>query len=467
MLKLFINFSYGSWISAAISFFTTPIITALIIPDEFGKSAMFTLAIGFFMQIVQLGSDQSFVRFFYDKPENKRNRLFWTCLYIPLILTTIFSLSILLFWKAISNYLFETSDFTAVLLLSICLYLSVAERFTTLVVRMKQRGNLFSIIKVINSVVNVLVIIFYVYNVAYDFHAILFGTIISLFVSIIISIITERKWFNIKISLDKNEIKPILLYGIPFVPIFIISWVFQGMAKIALRSWSTYEEIGLFSTALKVTAPLTILQTGFLSFWVPLAMQKYNQNNADTKFFEDVFNNLSFFLFFLSVGLILIKDILILFFAPSYRVVSQIMPFLVFIPLLYSLAEITGLGISFKKKTYLGLVVSSISAIVNLIGNYFLVPLYGAKGAAVSTCIAYLFLFILRTLFSIRLFPMKLQINKFLLSLCVLIVMAYINTFFLSLWYLNLIFLIIVSVIYNNELISNIKYLFTKTAEKK
>jgi O-antigen/teichoic acid export membrane protein len=465
MLKLFFKFSYGTWVSAALSFFTTPIVTALIIPEEFGKAAMFTLAINFLMQIVQLGTDQSFVRFFFEKPENERNRLFWTCLYCPLLLTGIFTVFILIFWKSLSNLLFEKPDFKAIVLLSVCLFLAVAERFTTLVVRMKQRGNLFSTVKIVNSVVSVVVIILYAHYVARDFHAILSATMCALVISCIITIIAERKWFKLKINISKNDIKSILRYGLPFVPIFIIDWLFEGMDKVALRSWSSFEEIGLYSAAFKFVAPLTILQAGFCTFWAPVAIQKYEENNANTYFFEYAFKNILFLMLIAAIGLILCKDVVVLLFAPSYRSATQIMPFLVFIPFMYTLSEITGVGISFKKQTYWGIIVFSVAALVNLVGNYFLVPVYGAKGAAASTAIAYVVFFLLRTYFSVRLFPMKFRISKLFISLGILVGTSFINTFYKPPWYINLSILLFALIIYYNQLIEVYQWLTKNSKE--
>jgi len=70
----------GQWIAAFISFITTPVITWLIIPEEFGKASMFTLAFNLLLTIALLGADQSFVRMFYERPEDERRNLLWESL---------------------------------------------------------------------------------------------------------------------------------------------------------------------------------------------------------------------------------------------------------------------------------------------------------------------------------------------------------------------------------------------------
>ncbi len=83
-LKGFLSFSVGTWLRAIISFFSTPVISYLIVPEEFGRAAMFTLVYNIALLVSLLGIDQSFVRYYYETEE--RNSLFWTSLFLPLLI---------------------------------------------------------------------------------------------------------------------------------------------------------------------------------------------------------------------------------------------------------------------------------------------------------------------------------------------------------------------------------------------
>ena len=71
LLRSFLEFSAGPWLASVISFLVTPITTYLIIPEEFGKASMYTVAFSLILQVVLLGTDQSFVRMFYEYDEEK------------------------------------------------------------------------------------------------------------------------------------------------------------------------------------------------------------------------------------------------------------------------------------------------------------------------------------------------------------------------------------------------------------
>jgi O-antigen/teichoic acid export membrane protein len=131
------------------------------------------------------------------------------------------------------------------------------------------------------------------------------------------------------------------------------------------------------------------------------------------------------------------------------------MPFLVFIPVMYSLSEITGGGINFKNKTHWHFYISLIVLILNGIGVYLLVPKYGARGAAFSTAIAYIALFYLRTVVSNFYFKQNLDMKQTSLSILLLLLVAYVNTFFsisLKLTFVNLLALIVISIIYFKDI---------------
>lgn len=61
-IKRFIGFSMGPILSAIISFFTVPITTYFVVPTEFGKASMYTMALSISSMFIFLGMDQSFTR---------------------------------------------------------------------------------------------------------------------------------------------------------------------------------------------------------------------------------------------------------------------------------------------------------------------------------------------------------------------------------------------------------------------
>ena len=440
MIKQFLTFSYGSWVSAAISFLTTPVITLLIVPEEFGKAAMFALAISCVSTVGVLGMDQSFIRMFYEKAEDERPALLWRCFAFAMAMTALIVCALLPFWRQISTALFEEPDFSAMLLLVGCLLLSVINRFATNVIRMKKRGNVLSLSQIICVTVHLAVVIVYALYAASTFHAIVWGTLFSVAASVLVNILPERKFWGARVHkalFGRDDSKQVLSYGVPLVPVLIMTFLFQAMDKIALRAYSSLDEIGLYAVANKFVFLLTIIYVSFSLFWSPVAFERYEKNNNDFRFFEKMFKTLAAAVLIAAGGMLLAKDVIVLLLAPPYRSAVMIMPFMIFVPMMHLLADITGMGIGLKKKTYLHIVVVAAAALVNFAGNYYLIPVLGARGAAISTGIAYVTYFALRTWISGRLFPAHYRITPFVPSLLLLTAFMYLNTFHVVPWWYN------------------------------
>jgi O-antigen/teichoic acid export membrane protein len=452
MIKQFLMFSYGSLGAAAISFFSTPIVTLLVLPVEFGKSSMFALALNFIYQVGMLGMDQSFIRMFYEKKDiAERVKLAKQCFIFALLATALIICCLLPFWRWVSTILFEEVDIGAVLILAGCLPMSLINRFTISVLRMNKRGNAMSITQIIGAFVNVCVVIVYAKYVSPSFYAIVWGTAASLFVSIAVSALLERQFWTLRTrwsAFDRSEMVRVFRYGLPLVPAFVITTLFQSMDKIALRAVSSFEEIGLYAAASKFVFMLTIIHVGFSTFWHPLSLERYEADRSDYRFFEKMFEYMAVVALMSAGALLLAKDVVIFLFAPAYRSAVMIMPFLLLVPLMHMLSDIIGVGIKFKERTYFYTVVAVAGALVNFIGNYYLIPIYGARGAAVSTGIAYTVYFLMQTWISGRFFPVRFKISRALSAFLTLTLFMALNTFYAVPWWCNVTPIIITALLY-------------------
>ncbi|MGL4655486.1 MAG: polysaccharide biosynthesis C-terminal domain-containing protein, partial [Sarcina sp.] len=91
--------------------------------------------------------------------------------------------------------------------------------------------------------------------------------------------------------------------------------------------------------------------------------------------------------------------------------------------------ETTVIGISFMKKTKYTIWIAIISALTNVVGNIILVPILGAKGAAISTGISYIVFFITRTIISKKLYDVDYKMFKILLCVGIVSGLALYSSF--------------------------------------
>lgn len=432
LLRKFLSFSVGNWLVLVIGLISAPLITRIIDPAEYGKFGLFTMYVNIVMLIITCGLDQSYVRFFYEEEEQNRNRLLFESIKIPLILNVIVACIIIIFKVPISQYVISDYNLNFIILLILNISLSSINRFSLLTVRMKQKGRLYSMLQVMQKISYLISIglFFMIYN--NSFLTLAYATLVSNLVLVVVSVFTERDSWNfrdIKGKKLKNSQIDILKYGIPLIFTVLVTWLFQSADKMAIKAYYGDYEVGIYNSANNIIAILNILQASFANFWLPVAFEKYEKSPEDTKFFSNINDIVSFLMFGVGIGLILFKDIIVLLLGEKYRVASYIMPFLVFMPVLYTMSEVSVVGINFKKKPKYHVIIASLACLFNVAGNSILVPILGSKGAGISTGLAYIVFYYARTLISTRLYKVDYHIGRTTMAIVAILVLALYSSF--------------------------------------
>ncbi len=425
------DYALGSGIVLLLGFISSPLNTRLFTPEEFGKFSMFNLFSSVLAAIILMGLDQAFVRYFYEEEESKRPKLLFETLKIPLITCTIVGLLTIIFSKDILIGLFGDFSFRLLIIIIINNYFLLLVRYVQLVVRMQQRGKVFSILQVFQKIITIILIVLLFLVFENDFMVLIYASVFSNFALILLGVYLERKfWFKekkyIKISSSNKEM---FKYGFPLIFTFLITWLFQSADRLFIKHYQDYSELGIYAAAFSIVALLNAAQSAFTMFWVPVAYERYSKNPKDKKFFQTISKIVAFAMFFCSISLILFKDIVILILGSDYRMASFIMPFLIFMPVMYTISETTVMGINFAKKSKYHIFIALSCAILNILGNLFLVPSLGAKGAAISTGISYILFFTLRTFISMRFYPNKYGLGKIYLVILNISIFAFYATF--------------------------------------
>lgn len=467
LFKKFMEFGIGSILTLLIGFISSPIITRLISPNENGKFSMFTTVGNLILMLSFLGLDQSYVRFFYDENEENRGKLIKSCMVIPIIVSIAIIGVLLIFYKNISYFIIGEQSFLLIVLLGIFLILSIVLRFATLQIRMQQKAKTYSLVNIIQKLFNLgsVILLFYIFNNSY--YTLVIASVISIFVACITAIIVEKKvWFetakNVQIKTTKKDL---LRYGIPLIFSMAITWVFQSTDRIVIKYFSGYSDLGLYNGAMTIIALLTAVQGTFTTFWTPVAFEKYSKNPNDKEFFKNINEIVCVVMLFIGLGLICSKDIIIYLLGYKYRDSMYIFPYLVFMPIMYTISETTVIGINFEKNPKDQIKVAIVSAIFNVIGNLILVPRFGAVGAAISTGLSYVVFWAMRTYFSQKHYKVNFEIKKFLLAIMLLYIIATyssFNKFNLVIFILMIFIAIVYLILYANTIKKIINYILKK-----
>lgn len=446
VVKDFLKFSLGTWGGAILSFITVPIVTRLIMPAEFGKASMFILAFNLLLRFCYLGADQALVRHFHIIRREELPKFIWNTLLAPAILLLIVTFYLIIDYKRVSLALYDAIHFESIAVLCLLLVVGIFKDHTLNLIRMENQGLKYSTIVLIENIVNASIIIGYASFVGPTFYAITHGLLFSYLCSLMISAYYTRHLWSSGLTLSRQYITSSLSYGLPFVPAFMFSWVLQGMDRILIKHFGEIADVGIYASAFKIIAILQLLKTGFQNFWIPLAFESYENNLDNRLFLSKMAKSIFPVVFILAVLIILLKGIVILLLGEEYHKAVVLVPFLIFIPLVGILKELTGKGIDFAKKTYWHILITFLIASLNLILNFILIPRYSVVGAAIATSFAYIVYLAINTMLSQKYYVVDYGFKRIIALILTLYTVVLLDYFVNITLYIPYIALIIITI---------------------
>ncbi len=228
----------------------------------------------------------------------------------------------------------------------------------------------------------------------------------------------EIKFIRIKLSDIKKHIKPCLTL---FVPVIAIS-LYKVMDKIMLGNMAIINEVGYYEQAEKIIGiPLGII-TALGTVMLP-RMSNLVAKKDDSKVKEYINKSINFMMFLafpICFGLIAISnDFIPIFLGQSFNKTSILIYYLSITLIFLSFANVIRTQYLIpKEKDKVYIISVSLGAVINLIGNFILIPRLQSIGACISTILAE-FTVMLYQIIAVR---KELPIKKYLKEITVFLV---------------------------------------------
>lgn len=401
--KKIAEFALGPIAGAFLGFISLPIMAWFFTIEDIGRLAMLNVVTGFSTLLFSLGLDQAYVREYHEV--TNKPALFKVTL-LPGLFLLLIALGVLLCLdNLISYWLFEIDSLQLSLFVAVAILSTFIARFLSLILRMGDRGIAYSMNQMLPKLLLILIVGGYVlFSISSNITTLLSAnTAAILSVCLFYSWITRREWLaGFKETINYAYLKSLLNFGVPLIFGGLAFWGLTATDKVLLKQLSSFEQLGLYSIAVSLAAAATIFQSIFTIVWAPIV---YKWAAADEGL-ENI-NKVNRYVLLVVIILFslagLFSWVVTLFLPDDYNAVQWIVIPCLGLPLLYTLSETTVVGVGVTRRTGFAMVAAILAFIVNLTGNYFFIPILGATGAAISTCISFWVFLVLRTEFSIYL----------------------------------------------------------------
>lgn len=396
---------------------TVFILTHSLLPADYGIGMLFVSSLELIGSLSGLGMDRVFMRFFYEKAyREKTGALLYSCLFFSAISIFCFY-SILFFFSNTLSTVFHVNGLLVWLLMLIGTIAFILEIYASFMPRIQDKPGLYTLGQIMQQGIFLLSCGLFILFSEKSSLIIMISQVMGLsFCSILLITLYRKEWkipnhffqqFEIK------EIKQFISYGSPFVFSGSLTWAFFNMDKFLVLKWSSAHALGIYTAAFALCSPFEMLRGVFILGWVPiLNKQMVESPFKGKKILHDTFQQM-LWVFTLVVSLLLLaKPIIVLFLGKQYAQSGNIVGWILISIFFYGLSDIVTAGIVKSKKTYWNIVISIICLIANAVSCYFLIPRYGAEGAAISNAMSFFLFFMMRYWIGFQYYVFKISAEK-------------------------------------------------------
>ena len=434
----FINI-LSSLVLQGIAFFTTPVFTNLLGTEQYGIFSVYNAWIGIVTCIMGLGVTSALGTGRYTFKET-----YYEYRSSTLLLSTLLSIGIvgicLLFSNHLSKVIKIKQNLIPVLLATSFAQSIVTYIQSTYIYEKKAISNL--VLSVCLSCSTVILSVLLIQKAEKD--ALYIGRIYGLAIPYVT--IAVFLWFRCflkkPIGIKSNYVKFGLTVGFPVV-FHALSHTILNQSDRVMMQWMgiSNSEIGIYSLFYTMSSILSVILTALNTSWCPFYYDGISENDWDglaskSKHYIETFTSLT-------VGFLLVgKEISEIMSSNDFSTGVDILPILtvsVYFTFMYQFP--TNYEFYHKKTKIIAFGTVS-SGALNVLLNYFFIPVYGMYGAAIATAISYLMLYFLHYIVVMKMTNNKyhLPITKFATGLIAVVFGTVVFYFFKDFWQVRWIF---------------------------
>lgn len=428
LINRILGFSLATWVNCLITFISTPIVTALFVPEELGKVNLFVTCANVITPFVYIGFDQAFARFYHEPPsKNTAHSLGRICLLFSTSFFLIASAVIFVIRNYISGKIVGYYFGPIVISLMAFVFAEYIMRYTQLNARMQNKVLQYSIQSIISTFVIKISFVLVVLIRPSAEYAIMLRSACYLLTAVIFVTLFLRQGRNEKMYIDKETCSELSKFAVPLFPTHFLVALNNSLPMFMLSKYAGYSDIGIYSNAVTIASIVTVVQSGLTVFWTPFVYEYYKTEKRKLQLMHHV----------ISICVIGFGFLLILCQYPIYKILvaqqywqsREIFALLVLSPVCYTISETLGIGIDLVKKTYLKMPVYAINIAANFLASILLVPRYGVFGAAMATAAASLVMLITKACLGNKYYRCSDNYLKLVFGISTLICAGLVNMF--------------------------------------
>ena len=390
-----IIFAIGTFSSKILSFLLMPFVTRMMTSGDYGSADLVQQTVNVLIPIVTLQVNSAALRFSLDKAKNKSD------VFTVGVRTTFAGFVVFLFF-AYPISLIKINDFSLgdyIILIYVFVLVSGLRQLCQQFVRGSGHVKLFAVDGIIATATTLLFTFVFLGVFKWGVTGYIVAIIASDACSIIFYTITAKLYKCLSRRLvEKGSAGQMLKYCVPLIPTVILWWIINVSDRYMITYFIGSSANGLYTAASKIPNFVVLFAQIFIDAWQLSAVDEY-ESKGRAEFFTKVFRVYSGGVFAVASALVLFCQLLTrILVAPSYYESWNYVPILIIATTYSCIVNFLASIYMAEKKSFMSLLTAMTGTVTNVVFNLILIPKMGATGAAVSTVLAFVVVFITRVI---------------------------------------------------------------------
>jgi len=399
-------YGLSSILGRLLNYLLVPLYTRLFAPEIYGIVTELYAYVTFLLILLTYGMETGFFRFAQDK--NIFDKVYSSILTSLAVTSTVFIVLLLVFLQPVANVLQYQANPEYILWMGLIVAVDAFISIPFAKLRLQNKAWKFAIFKLVNIGVNIGLNLYFlllcpklaisnpdsvfltVYSpnigVGYVFIANLAANVLTLLMLL-------PEIFNVKFSFDKVLLKKILIYAAPLLIAGFAGMINETIDRVLLKHLvadhlNPMEQLGIYGANYKLAILMTLFIQMFRYAAEPFFFNNKNEHNARelyakaTKYF--IICGLLIFL-----GVMFYIDIIKFFIDVDYHEGLKVVPILLLANLFLGIFFNFSIWYKLNDMTKYGAYLAIFGAVITIVLNVILVPIYGYVGSAWATLICY------------------------------------------------------------------------------
>ncbi len=381
-------------INRGMPFLLIPLLTNYLNTEEYGIVSLAAVMVGLLKNIIGFNPSIFFITKFFTINEDELSGYFFNSIWLTII-SSVFFLGLFFFFAIEGNYFPGQHNFF-IFLIFITALLAVIETVVLSIIQMQKKGRVFLTFNLVSALLQISFIVIFVVIFRKNWQGKLLADFLAGLIICITLIIYFSREFHRNRIFSLNKIQTLLTFSLPFLPHSISLWAMNFIDRFFLERIVGIQSVGLYSAAYNLGLGLMLIYDSLQRTWQPYFFESLSNNKDDEKRVIVKWTWLYYFfaLLLFAIATCSVNLLVPYLFGKEFRNAIEFIP-LIFLGYTFQgmYRAVAGYLYHLNKNGLLALITTS-SAVLNVILNYWLISRNGPIGAAQSTAITFFYMFL-------------------------------------------------------------------------